>query len=62
MADISMCGGTNCPQKQDCYRYRAQSDGEDQTFASFDKQKDTAENCQFFWSIDAAEGPLADPV
>jgi hypothetical protein len=23
MADITMCKGTNCPQKEECYRYTA---------------------------------------
>lgn len=59
MADISMCRGTNCPKKQDCYRHRAQSDGESQTIASFDTQKTDAAHCKFFWPIEDAEGPLA---
>jgi hypothetical protein len=24
MSDISMCRGTNCPQKETCYRYTAE--------------------------------------
>jgi hypothetical protein len=59
MADISMCRGTNCPQKQTCYRYRAQSGGDSQTIASFDTQRVDGTNCQFFWPIEKAEGPLA---
>ena len=25
MADITMCSGTNCPRKKECYRFTAQA-------------------------------------
>ncbi len=59
MADISMCFGRGCTVKQSCYRFRALSDGDNQTFANFDRSPiQESSDCGYFWPIESAEGPL----
>lgn len=58
MTDISMCRGASCQQRDNCYRYRAKSDGEDQSYGNFDQNLSRNEPCSFFWHIDKAEAPL----
>ncbi len=59
MPDISMCFGKDCAARQSCYRFRALSDGEYQTYANFDRSPVAeAADCAYFWPIDQAEGPL----
>ena len=59
MADIAMCNGNNCAARQSCYRYRARSDGEYQTYSDFDRAPiAAADDCAFFWPLERAEGPL----
>lgn len=59
MADISMCLGNGCTLKEKCYRHRAVSDGESQSYGNFDKDPvKTEADCQYFWPIEKAEGPI----
>ena len=52
MADISMCMGGDCPLKQRCYRFTAESDGSEQTYFVTVPWDPTAENCRFYWPLD----------
>jgi hypothetical protein len=59
MADISMCLGNGCALRGKCYRYRAVSEGEFQSYMNFDKTPvGTEDDCQYFWPIEKAEGPI----
>lgn len=58
MPDIAMCNGKNCAARQSCYRFRAVSDGDYQTYANFDRSPIAKPaDCAYFWPIDQAEGP-----
>ncbi len=59
MPDISMCFGRGCTVKEKCYRYRAVSDGEFQTYGNFDKAPvETEADCQYFWPLEQAESSI----
>ena len=61
MADIAMCRGRGCASKQSCYRFRALSDGEYQSYSDFDRSPIAERaDCAYFWPVDRAEGPLYD--
>lgn len=60
MPDISMCFGKDCAERQGCYRFRALSDGEFQSFGNFEQQRQPGEPCKYFWPTEKAEGPLAE--
>jgi hypothetical protein len=46
MPDISMCPGTNCPQKETCYRYTAKP-SDWQSYFSVPPIKDG--KCEYYW-------------
>ena len=50
MADICMCKGTNCPVKEDCYRYTAKAD-EYQSYFVDAPIKDG--KCEYYWGENA---------
>jgi len=48
MADITMCVGTNCPQKESCYRYTAPvSDFRQSWFCECPLKSDG--KCDMYW-------------
>ncbi len=55
-----MCLGLSCTVRKDCYRYRAKSDGDNQTYGNFDDKISRINTCPFFWPLEKAEGPLAE--
>lgn len=50
MPDISMCMNEECPQKQQCYRYRAIPYTPNQYYCEFQFDKDSGV-CENFWPI-----------
>jgi hypothetical protein len=61
MADIAMCCGKDCAARQSCYRFRALSDGDYQSYSDFDRLPIAGrEDCAYFWPVEQAEGPLAE--
>jgi hypothetical protein len=51
MADISMCAGTGCPLKEDCYRHTAKACEYRQSYfceVPFGAKKQG--HCEYFWS------------
>ena len=64
MADIAMCLGQDCAVRQHCYRFRALSDGEYQSYSNFDRLPIAKqEDCTYFWPIEKADGLLGlDPA
>ena len=51
MADITMCEGTNCPLKENCYRFNAESNDLYQSYFTevpFDKKTN---DCEYYWKI-----------
>ena len=55
MADSTMCMGRDCPLRDDCFRYRATPEPENQTYFMSPPFKDGA--CEMFWSMG---GPVDD--
>ncbi len=53
MADITMCMGVDCPLRENCFRFRATSERENQTYFMVPPFKDG--DCDMFWSMD---GPV----
>jgi len=54
MPDITMCTGEQCPMRESCYRYLAESDGESQTFfshAPFKLSDEEEASCSFYWEF-----------
>ena len=49
MADITMCKGTGCPFKEDCYRYTANKGEYQYYFVNVPYNKE-AEDCHEFWA------------
>jgi hypothetical protein len=47
MSDITMCVGTNCPQKETCYRYTAKPNEYWQSYFSVPPIKDG--KCDMYW-------------
>jgi hypothetical protein len=52
MPDITMCVGTDCPQKETCYRYTAKPSEYRQSYFSVPPIKDG--KCEYYWG-DKAE-------
>jgi hypothetical protein len=49
--DITMCKGTNCPLRLECFRYRAIHDSQWQSmFITIPYNKET-QKCKHFWEI-----------
>jgi hypothetical protein len=52
MADITMCEGTNCPFKKECYRFTAPVNEDRQSyFINTPYNKETKE-CKYLWIRD----------
>ena len=49
MTDITKCRGTNCPLKEDCYRYLAK---EDVYQSNFMRVPYIDGKCNFYWKRD----------
>ncbi len=49
MADISMCMGTGCPLKEQCYRYTARPDEYRQSYF-VTPPIDEEGRCDYYWS------------
>ncbi len=49
MADISMCEGTDCPLKENCYRYKATPCPIYQTYFVEVPYDHETNDCQYFW-------------
>jgi hypothetical protein len=49
MADITKCKGTNCPMKQNCYRYTAKEDEFYQAY--FVEVPIKNDECDMYWHI-----------
>jgi hypothetical protein len=47
MADITKCKGTNCPMKQNCYRYTAKEDEFYQAY--FTEVPIKKDECDMYW-------------
>jgi hypothetical protein len=50
MSDITMCKGTNCPHKENCYRYVAKANDCWQAFFVKVPYDPYAEDCEYYWS------------
>ena len=48
MADITMCRGTDCPYKSDCYRFTATSNPWRQSYFT-EIPLDNEGNCKEYW-------------
>ena len=51
MADITMCKGTNCPQKETCYRFTAKRNEYRQAYFSEPPIKEG--KCEMYWGENA---------
>jgi hypothetical protein len=54
MADITMCGGGECPLKETCYRYKAEPNEYRQAYflgEPFVKTEDYL-TCDYFWDYE----------
>jgi len=51
MADISMCKGTGCKRKKECYRHRAPKSDYQSYFVNPPLDTDT-QACDYFWSTE----------
>ena len=51
MADISMCKGDDCPQKERCYRFLAKQAKRMQSFFRRPPRKNG--ECEYFWPLDS---------
>ena len=51
MADITMCKGTNCPQKETCYRFTAKPNEYRQAYFSEPPIKEG--KCEMYWGKNA---------
>lgn len=49
MADITKCDGRNCPMKERCYRYKAESGHRQAYFLSAPW---TDKGCNHFWEVE----------
>ena len=49
MADISMCQGTGCPLKAECYRHTAPVNEYRQTYFVYVPYDFAYKNCEYFW-------------
>ncbi len=47
MTDITKCSGENCPMKESCYRFTAESEGIGQTYFIEPPIKDG--KCEHYW-------------
>jgi hypothetical protein len=55
MADITMCTGNMCPQKNKCYRYKAEPTPLRQSFFSYPPM-DEEGDCRYFWLWENEDG------
>lgn len=55
MADITMCVGTGCPLRENCYRYMAEPNPWRQSFADFTKLVKDGK-CEQQMPLDALKG------
>ncbi len=55
MPDITMCVGTGCPLREECYRYTAEPNPYRQSFADFTGWVDEFAECNHFTPNEAAE-------
>lgn len=55
MADITCCPGTNCPVKEECYRFTAPKSeyGQSYFFEAPGKTVDDKFTCEMFWGDNA---------
>ena len=51
MPDISMCPGTACTKRNECYRYRATPSEYRQSFFTIAPMNSDGD-CEYFWSIE----------
>ena len=56
MPDITMCRGKSCDCREKCYRYMAVPFRFWQAYFVGPKKK--GENCEHFWPLEKATGPL----
>jgi hypothetical protein len=57
MSDISKCNGTDCPLRENCWRFRAPADKHYQAYvATF--FSDILQNCPYYWDMDMEERKL----
>ena len=59
MADITMCDGNGCPQKNSCVRYLSEPDKYQSFFIIPDKIKQSG-NCEEYWESKDGHGFSAD--
>jgi hypothetical protein len=52
MADISMCPGTNCDVKENCYRYLATPDDYRQAWFGM-MPYPPGEECVYYWPVES---------
>lgn len=50
MADITMCHGEGCPQKESCYRYLATPNEYWQSYFT-NPPIEADGNCEYFWEV-----------
>ena len=52
MADITMCGGGDCPLKDTCYRYKAEPNEFRQAYFFGEPfvEEDDSVTCEYYWS------------
>jgi len=51
MPDITMCKGTDCPQKENCYRFTANPNEYRQSYFMTPPIKDS--KCEYYWGENA---------
>ena len=51
MADITMCGGAECPLRFTCYRFKAEPNEYRQSFFKTPPYKKEEMHCEFYWKL-----------
>ena len=49
--DISKCAGINCPLKEKCFRYLADSDEYRQAYLQVAPYDEKTKSCEMFWEV-----------
>ena len=52
MADISKCKGTDCPIRDSCYRYKAESNPFRQSYIAITPYDFKLESCEYYWEYE----------
>ena len=61
MPDISMCKGTGCSKRNNCYRYRAQPHPNRQSYFAKPPKKPDG-RCDYYWSCKNYDPEYLEPI